>query len=72
MTLSGAPESATYTWDGVEMAGPVFDVPWDGLSHRLEVSARGYRTRQVDVIADGPHELDVTLERARRRTTAER
>ena len=70
MTLTGAPEGATFTWDGQEMEGPVFDVPWDGLSHRLEVSARGYRTRQVDVVADGPHELEVTLQRARGRSSA--
>ncbi|WP_169791391.1 serine/threonine-protein kinase [Sandaracinus amylolyticus] len=66
ITLTGAPESARFTWDGAPIEGPVFDVPFDGLSHRLEVSARGYRARQVDVIADGPHQLDVSLERARR------
>ncbi|UJR82555.1 serine/threonine-protein kinase [Sandaracinus amylolyticus] len=66
ITLTGAPGSASFTWDGAPIEGPVFDVPFDGLSHRLEVSARGYRPRQVDVIADGPHQLDVSLERARR------
>ncbi|MDQ3034447.1 MAG: serine/threonine protein kinase [Myxococcota bacterium] len=66
MTLSGAPESATYTWDGEEMPASTFDVPFDSRSHRLVVSARGYQPREVDVVADGPHELDVTLSRARR------
>jgi serine/threonine-protein kinase len=71
MTILGAPEGASYRWDGEEMPGSVFDVPYDGRPHRLEISARGYQTRSVDVVADGPHEFRVQLEPVRRRPSAE-
>jgi hypothetical protein len=44
-----------------------FHVEVDGRTHRLEVSARGYATRQVEVVADGPHTVDVPLTRGRSR-----
>jgi serine/threonine-protein kinase len=66
MTILGAPENATFRWDGESMPGSTFDVPADGRSHRLEVSASGYQARTIYVIADGPHELRVQLERERR------
>ncbi|GAB4213255.1 MAG: hypothetical protein OHK0013_36990 [Sandaracinaceae bacterium] len=55
-------------WDGVPMEGTSFSVPVDGRPHRLEVSARGYATRSVEVVADGPHTVELPLTRARSRT----
>jgi hypothetical protein len=71
MSILGAPENATFRWDGEPMPGSTFDVPADGRSHRLEVSASGYQARTIYVIADGPHELRVQLERERRRPAKE-
>lgn len=63
---TNAPEP-TVRWDGEPMSGTAFGVSVDGLTHRLEVSARGYAPRRIDVVADGPHTLDVPLEPARAR-----
>ena len=58
---------AVVRWDGEVMPGVSFGVPVDGRTHRLEVSARGYASRQVEVVADGPHTVDLPLSRGRSR-----
>ncbi|MFO0709642.1 MAG: serine/threonine-protein kinase [Sandaracinus sp.] len=58
----------TIRWDDQTMEGTSFSVEVDGHTHRLEVSARGYTTRQVEVVADGPHAVDLPLTRGRRGT----
>ncbi len=65
MTVQGAPRDATFWWDGVRQPGNPFDVTQDGLSHRLEI--RGRRTRVVEVVADGPHDLNIRMERPQTR-----
>jgi serine/threonine-protein kinase len=55
-------------WDGETMEGTSFSVPVDGRPHRLEVSARGYGTRAVEVVADGPHTVELPLTRGRPRS----
>ena len=50
-------------WDGVQMGGTEFDVTQDGSTHQLEISAPGFVTESVELSADRPHELSITLDR---------
>jgi len=67
VTVQTNAPSPVIRWDDQVMPGPSFGVPVDGLTHRLEVSARGYATRQVEIVADGPHTVDMPLTRGRSR-----
>ncbi|MBN8614386.1 MAG: serine/threonine protein kinase [Deltaproteobacteria bacterium] len=60
-------ENPTIRWDGDEQEGTSFSVEVDGRAHRLEVSARGYVTQGVEVLANGPHTVDLRLVRGRSR-----
>jgi serine/threonine-protein kinase len=60
-------ENPTIRWDGDEQEGTSFSVEVDGRAHRLEVGARGYVTQGVEVLADGPHTVDLRLVRGRSR-----
>ena len=61
-------ENPTIRWDGETREGPSFSVEVDGRAHRLEVSARGYVTQGVEVLANGPHTVDLRLVRGRSRS----
>ncbi len=63
MTIQTNVPEPTVRWDDQTMPGPSFSVPMDGHVHRLEISGRGYATRQVEVVADGPHTVEITLPR---------
>jgi hypothetical protein len=67
ITVQTNAPNAVVRWDDETMPEPSFHVVVDGLPHRLEVSARGYATRQVEVVANGPHTVDVPLTRGRSR-----
>jgi serine/threonine protein kinase len=67
ITVQTNAPNAVIRWDDETMPTPSFHVEVDGRTHRLEVSARGYATRQVEVVADGPHTVDVPLTRGRSR-----
>jgi serine/threonine-protein kinase len=67
ITVHTSTPDAVFRWDDELMPGPSFHVVVDGRTHRLEVSARGHATRRVDVVADGPHTLDVPLTHSRSR-----
>jgi serine/threonine-protein kinase len=71
MTIHVLPEAAAgrVRWDGVEMASTDFDVTQDGAPHHLEIVADGYVSQAVELSADGPHELTITLARASGRGT---
>ena len=58
-----ASAQAQVTWDGVAMPGTEFDVTQDGTNHELVISAEGYQTMTTPFVADGPHELTITLQR---------
>ena len=66
MTFHVLPADATttVTWDGTAMPGTEFDVTQDGTNHELTISAPGYVTITTPFMADGPHELTLTLQRA--------
>ena len=65
MTFHVLPADATttVTWDGTVMPGTEFDVTQDGTNHELTISAPGYVTIATPFMADGPHELTLTLQR---------
>jgi serine/threonine-protein kinase len=67
ITVQTNAPSPVVRWDGETMEGAAFAVPVDGRPHRLEVSARGYGTRAVEVVADGPHTVELPLTRGRSR-----
>jgi serine/threonine-protein kinase len=67
ITVQTNAPNAVIRWDDETMPEASFHVEVDGRTHRLEVSARGYATRQVEVVADGPPTVDVPLTRGRSR-----
>lgn len=60
-------ENATVRWDGEPRDSLAFSVEVDGHAHSLEVSARGYAPQTVQVVADGPHTVNLRLVRGRSR-----